>query len=73
MESLIWKREEEVSDSLERREEEVGNSILESMKAEDFTGHVVEATSRILISYTGWQEVSDEFTRYTAASQIFRL
>ena len=35
-----------------------------------FTGNIMNATSILMISETGWKEISEEKTRFTSASQI---
>jgi hypothetical protein len=52
----------------------VANNKTSDMEdGEEFIMNVLELTSRLLISYTGWQEISDETVKFAAVSNIFRL
>jgi hypothetical protein len=64
VESVIWKREAEAA--LAQRNNE-------RPEAEYFTSRILNTTSSLLLSYTGWQEIRDEPIRSDAASKIFRL
>jgi hypothetical protein len=64
VESVIWKREAEAA--LAKRNNE-------RPEAENFTSRILNTTSSLLLSYTGWQEIHEEPIRSDAASKIFRL
>jgi len=54
-----------------KRWEEVKDTRFWPREAEEFTKNMVETTSRLLLSYTGWQEVQEG--KYKASSKIFRF
>jgi hypothetical protein len=51
----------------------MNNPSVNMEDGEEFTISVMEVTCRVLVSFTGWQEISDETQKLAAASNIFRL
>jgi hypothetical protein len=48
------------------------NNTLNTEDGEEFILNVLELTNRLLLSYTGWQEITEEAAKFAAVSNIFR-
>jgi hypothetical protein len=51
----------------------MNSTTLAREDGEEFIQNVVELTSRLLISQTGWLEISEETKKFAAVSKVFRL
>jgi len=60
VELVIAKRETEVNDGKE------------SESREEFTRNVISTTNTVLLSNTGWMEISNQSQKFNTASKIFR-